>query len=124
MKTRILHFRERGDGSGTLHVFSIDHRWRKPIRIERDSTIKLDAAQLAVINRLAEQSTAFDFEAGSWDGESIYMHCQLLEMERADVSGYRYSSVNIGCNQPAKLMPLVEHVMALAKIKRRDPQLL
>ncbi|HMT44283.1 MAG TPA: hypothetical protein PKA59_06990, partial [Chakrabartia sp.] len=79
----------------------------------------------AAVNRLAVESGTFDFAAGSWDDmQEVYVHCQLLEMERADASGYRYSSINIGCNQPKKLMPFVEHVMALAKIKRRDPQLL
>ncbi|HMT44040.1 MAG TPA: hypothetical protein PKA59_05770 [Chakrabartia sp.] len=124
-KTRILHIRERDDGSGTLHVFSINEVPRKPKRIERRNIIKLDAASIATINRLAAESGTFDFEVGSWDDkEDIYVHCQTLQLERMDAGGYRYSSLNIGCNQPAKLMPLVEHVMALAGIKRRDPQLL
>lgn len=124
-KTRILHIRERADGSGTLHVFSIDEAPRKPKRIERRSVIKLDAASVATINRLAAESGTFNFEVGSWDDkDDIYVHCQTLQLERMDVGGYRYSSLNIGCNQPAKLMPLVDHVMALAGIKRRDPQLL
>ncbi len=124
-KTRILHIRERVDGSGTLHVFSIDEGPRKPRRIDRRSVIKLDAASVATINRLVAESGTFDFEVGSWDDkDDIYVHCQTLQLERMDVGGYRYSSLNIGCNQPAKLMPLVEHVMALARIKRRDPQLL
>jgi hypothetical protein len=124
-KTRILHIRERADGSGTLHVFSINEVPRKPKRIERRSVIKLDAASIATINRLATESGTFNFETGSWDDkDDIYVHCQTLQLERMDAGGYRYSSLNIGCNQPAKLMPLVEHVMALAGIKRRDPQLL
>ncbi len=125
IKTRILHIRERSDGSGTLHVFSVDHRSSKPSYVERSSVIKLNVAAIRKINRLAETSGTFGFESGTWDDEGdFFTHCQILEMERIDALGYRYSSVNIGCNQPAKLMPLVEHVMALAGIKRRDPQLL
>ena len=124
-KTRIIHIRERPDGTGTLHVFSLGAAPRKPTRMERRDVIKLDAGAMAAVNRLAVESGTFDFAAGSWDDmQEVYVHCQLLEMERADASGYRYSSINIGCNQPKKLMPFVEHVMALAKIKRRDPQLL
>lgn len=119
-KTRILHIRERVDGTGTMGVFSLDDH---PFRVERRDVIDLSKDQIGVFTALIAQAGAFEFELGSWDGDELYMHCQLLEMERVDASGYRYSSVNIGCNQPAKLIPLIEQVMAWAKIERRDRQL-
>ena len=65
------------------------------------------------IDRLAGASGTFDFDVGSWDDEEIYLHCQSLAMERANHAGYRFSSVNIGCNRPEKLAPLVAKVIDL-----------
>jgi hypothetical protein len=47
----------------------------------------------------------------------MYLHCEILEMERADTSGYRYSSVNISCNRPRKLEPLLDFVTGLVGLK-------
>ncbi|MEL1251486.1 hypothetical protein [Aurantiacibacter gilvus] len=74
----------------------------------------LSAEDLARFNALAESTGTFEHSVGTWDGGELYMHCQLLEMERAEGSDYSFSSVNIGCNQPERLMPLVRHVMDLA----------
>lgn len=89
---------------------------------------KLSPDIVSEINALADKAGAFEFEAGTWDNETgeegeegeevgIYLHCQLLEMERANPQGYRFSSVNIGCNQPEKLMPLVREIVRQAKMK-------
>ena len=72
---------------------------------------------MSKLNALAAQSGVWEFDIGSWDGDELYMHCQLLEMERANRAGYNYSSVNIGCNHPAKLMPLVDEVVRLAELE-------
>lgn len=77
----------------------------------------LSSAEVAELERLATESGTWDFDYGSWDGDDLYVHCQLLEMERAATTGYRYSSVNLSCNRPAKLMPLVNEVVRLARLK-------
>ncbi|MFN3864077.1 MAG: hypothetical protein ACK4RT_07330 [Erythrobacter sp.] len=76
---------------------------------------------MARLSALAQQSGTFDHAVGTWDRsaegeEGIYLHCQTLDMERVDAGGYRLSSANIGCNRPARLMPLVDEVIRLADI--------
>ncbi len=78
---------------------------------------KLDSSEIAELKTAIFASDAFKFEIGSWDGDELYMHCQFLEMERADSEGYRYSSVNIGCNHPDRLMPLVNLIVRLGGLK-------
>ncbi len=112
------------DGSGRLEVVGggfkrrdVRSRWvdLRPVRR------RLSPEALAVLTALAEQSGTFDHATGTWDRradgeEEIFVHCQTLGMERADAGGYRFSSVNLGCNRPAKLMPLVDEVIRLADI--------
>ena len=112
------------DGSGRLEVVGGGHgrrgvrsRWvdLRPVRR------RLAADEVAAIIALADQSGAFEHAVGTWDrradGEvEIFLHCQTLELERADTAGYRFSSVNIGCNRPDKLMPLVDAVIRLGGI--------
>ncbi|RNJ62499.1 MAG: hypothetical protein EDM03_13765 [Porphyrobacter sp. IPPAS B-1204] len=111
------------DGSGRMEVVGGGFERRdvrspwvdlKPVRR------RLKADELAGLVALAEQSSTFDHAVGSWHAgdppDTIYLHCQTLDMERADPAGYRFSSINIGCNRPAALMPLVEEVIRLADI--------
>lgn len=112
------------DGSGRLEVVGGGFERRdvrspwidlKPVRR------RLKAEDMAALITLAEQSGTFAHDVGTWDrradGEvEIYLHCQLLELERADAAGYRFASVNIGCNRPDKLMPLVDEVIRLGDI--------
>ena len=113
------------DGSGRLEVVGGGFERRdvrspwidlKPVRR------RLKADDIAALTALAGQSGTFDHEVGTWDRrpdgeEEIFLHCQTLELERADAAGYRFSSVNIGCNRPDKLMPLVDAVIRLADIE-------
>lgn len=113
-------------GEGVLTVLGTSRptriRPRMPERLHR--TIKLTPADLDRIDQLAEAAGVFQFERGSWDRvgeeEAIYMHCQTLDMERVNAAGYRVSVVNIGCSQPKKLMPFVDEVVRLAKLKTTE----
>jgi len=111
------------DGSGRMEVAGggfkrrdVRSRWVdiKPVRR------RLSAENMAALMTLASQSGTFDHEIGSWHAgdreDVIYLHCQTLELERADAAGYRFSSVNIGCKRPARLMPLVDEVIRLTGI--------
>ena len=110
---RFVTITENLDGTGEVRVGGSDRE--KPALQTRGSTLSLQ--QMSKLNALAAQSGVWEFDVGSWDGDELYMHCQLLEMERANRAGYNYSSVNIGCNHPAKLMPLVDEVVRLAELE-------
>ena len=110
---RFVTITEKFDGTGEMRVGGSDRG--KPTLPTRHST--LSPQQMSKLNALAAQSGVWEFDIGSWDGDELYMHCQLLQMERANRAGYNYSSVNIGCNHPAKLMPLVDEVVRLAELE-------
>lgn len=112
------------DGSGRLEVIGGGFK-RRDVRSPwvdlRPVRRWLSPEALAKLAALAEHSGTFDRAIGTWDRRSdgetaIFLHCQTLEMERADAAGYRFSSVNLGCNRPEKLMPLVDEVIRLADI--------
>jgi len=111
------------DGSGRLEVVGGGFK-RRDVRSTwvdiRPVRRRLSPEALAKLAALAEQTGTFDHAVGSWHaGDSadvIYVHCQTLELERADAAGYRFSSVNVGCLRPAKLMPLVDEVIRLGGI--------
>lgn len=114
---RYVTITEAADGKARLEAGGADRPFRQPGVVLEPRRMTLSAAELARIERLVDDSGTFDLEVGSWDGGRLYLHCELLEMERADDTGYRFSSVNIGCNQPKKLMPLVSEIMRLAKLR-------
>jgi hypothetical protein len=120
---RTVTITELADGTGRLEVVGggfVKHDVRTPWRDIKPVRRKLSAQGLAQLRSLAEQSGAFEHEIGTWDkmeyDRAIFLHCQLLEMEHADVEGYRFSSVNIGCNRPNQLMPLVDAIIAQGRI--------
>jgi len=112
------------DGSGRLEVVGGGFKRRdvRSLWVDlRPVRRRLSPEALAGLTALAEQSGTFDHAVGTWDQgpdgeEELFLHCQTLEMERVDAAGYRFSSVNIGCNQPQKLMPLVDEVIRLGGI--------
>lgn len=114
------------DGTGLMTVLGTSRPTsiRPPMREKVHRRMRLSAEDLARIDRLADEAGVFDLERGSWDrvgdGEAIYLHCQTLDMERINAAGYRVSVVNIGCNQPRKLMPFVREVVRLAKMKNSE----
>lgn len=116
---RTVTITRQADGLGVLTVRGTSRPTsiRPPMPAVVRRTIKLNSDDLARIDKLAEEAGVFKFERGSWDGEEMYMHCQALDMERVNAAGYRVSVVNIGCNQPDKLMPFVREVVRLAKMK-------
>jgi hypothetical protein len=110
------------DGSGRIEVVGGGHG-RRGVRSPwvdlRPVRRRLAADEVGAIIALANQSGTFEHAVGTWDRReegAIFLHCQTLELERADAQGYRFSSVNVGCNRPAKLMPLVDAVIRLADI--------
>jgi len=111
------------DGSGWLEVVGggFERRdVRSPWVDLQPVRRRLSAEALANLGALAEPTSTFDHAVGSWHAgdpaDVIYLHCQLLEMERADAAGYRFSSINIGCLRPARLMPLVDEVIRLGDV--------
>lgn len=122
--TRVINFAERADGTGTISLRTIYPRTTMGPIISRRARYRVSAEDVAAINRLGVESGNWDMDLGTWDasgeedGEPVmYIHCQTLDMERIDATGYRFSSVNIGCNQPKKLMPLVRLLTGLVKLK-------
>lgn len=124
---RLVTIRERDNGTAVLTVSGTRSRahYRDPVQHIRTRRVQLSAEQMDQIDKLAADTGVWEFDVGTWDqiaGENgdemeLFMHCQLLEMERANAEGYRFSSVNIGCNQPRKLMPLVNEIVRLARMK-------
>jgi hypothetical protein len=124
---RVVKIVEYADGTTELKVFGTRNRnhYRKPERTARTIRRKLSPEEVSRVHKLSDDAGLWEFEVGTWDqiaGENggemeLFMHCQLLEMERANREGYRFSSVNIGCNQPRKLMPLVNEIARLAGMK-------
>lgn len=111
------------DGSGRLEVVGGGFQ-RRDVRSPwvdlKPKRRRLSRKSMAALNTLAEQSGTFDYEVGTWHAgdppDTIYVHCQTLELERVDPQGYRFSAINIGCLRPEKLMPLVDEVIRLADI--------
>lgn len=116
---RVITVTEKFDGTSTIAVRGNEGRYNREVGDipARSWRKKLSAEEMKTIDQLGEKSGAWDFEIGSWDGDDMYVHCQFLEIERINAAGYRYSSVNIGCNQPKKLMPLINKIARLAKLK-------
>ncbi len=114
----VIRLNERPDGTGVaehskyVYIDGMKGYWRSN-KLRRD----VSREDVAKLNKIGKESGNWDFATGSWDGDEIYIHCNFLEMERVDAQGYRYASVNYGCNRPAKLVPLVEHLTSLAKVR-------
>lgn len=106
-------------GEGRLVLDGENFRLRPTSKNGRiDQTrVRLSVESMDRLNDLIEQSGTFDHDIGTWDSDAIYLHCQTLDMERINAEGYRFSSINIGCNHPAKLMPLVNEVARLAELE-------
>jgi hypothetical protein len=120
---RSMQVTELPGGTGMMKIVgggfverSIRSEWRDIALRER----RLSQEQMARLNALTADTGTFDHNIGTWDlqegGMEIFLHCQLLEMERLASRDYRFSSVNIGCNRPTKLMPLVDELIRLADI--------
>jgi hypothetical protein len=123
---RTVTITEHLNGTGVLRVQGTRRRgdYRDAASYIVPRRVRLSVEDVARIDRLGAEAGAWDYAVGTWDEkEEIYMHCQLLEMERASEAGYRFSSVNIGCNQPQKLMPLVNEIVRLAGMRQTHPQL-
>jgi hypothetical protein len=114
--TKVINFVELANGTGLIELKTIvPYGGQLDVRDRR--RLKVSAQNVLRFNELARASDAWKFETGSWDGAEMYLHCEILEMERADTSGYRYSSVNISCNRPRKLEPLLDFVTGLVGLK-------
>lgn len=114
---RFVTITEKLDGTGEMKIGGADHDKRDHATRLPHRSRQLSREQISRLNALGAQSDPWKFDVGSWDGDEIYMHCQLLEMERANADGYRYSSVSIGCSHPTKLMPLADEIVRLAGLE-------
>lgn len=115
--TKVIDFVEMADGTGKIGLTIVSRQRDGTRAITKNQSFRVSTTDIARINSLGEQSGVWSFETGSWDGDELYMHCETLDMERIDASGYRHSSVNVSCNQPAKLMPFVNFVTDLVKLR-------
>ena len=114
---RVIDFVERPDGTGRIRM---RESWWAPgdePEVTIDTSFWVSAADVAKINALGAESTAWQLPMSTWDRNEIYMHCDTLDMERIDAAGYRYSFINISCNQPKRLMPFLAHMAKLARLK-------
>lgn len=114
--TKVINFVELSDGTGVIELKTVvPHDGELDVRNRR--RVKVSLQDVLRFNELGRASDAWKFETGSWDGAEMYLHCETLEMERVNPSGYRYSSVNISCNRPRKLEPLLDFVTGLVGLK-------
>jgi hypothetical protein len=111
--TRVINIEQRADGSGVIRLRTLRHDADVGVVVASRRTRRVTAEDFATLNQLADASGVWAHAVGSWDGDEIFMHCQTLDMERVTAEGYRFSSVNIGCNKPEKLMPLIQFVTGL-----------
>lgn len=82
--------------------------------------LAIEPHQIKTIEEMGRAADLWKFKSGTWqanDGDEIYVHCTELAMERATPAEYSVSHVLISCNQPAKLLPLVDYMVTLAKLK-------
>lgn len=81
--------------------------------------LKIEPHQIATIEAMGQAADLWKFKSGTWqsnDENVIYIHCTELIMERATPTDYSVSHVLISCNQPAKLLPLIDYMVMLAKL--------
>ena len=110
---RYVTITENTDGSAWLKSGGSGRTTQHRRRSAATNSRKLQPDEITALKAAIDVADPFGFEVGSWDGNELYMHCQFLEMERVNAKGYGYSSVNIGCNHPDKLMPLVNLIARL-----------
>jgi hypothetical protein len=110
------------DGSARLMARAQFHNLgRRSLRMLVDKS--LSRAQVTKLRALADQADAWAFRVGEWvkqDPEAIYVHCTELIMERRLRSEYAVSHALVSCEQPKRLMPLVNYVAELAGQRRED----
>jgi hypothetical protein len=110
---RVIDLVERDDGAASIRLKTVTRdgelaEWRSR---------RLDADDMARLEAVGEASGVWALPEQSWNGGGIFLHCEELAMERVTGAGYRSSQVNISCVQPEKLMPFVDLVVALARLK-------
>jgi len=115
--TKIIDITERTNGKSAIRLRTFRRERDGHRSLTEQRSHPLSARDLKTIDQLGSSSGTWEHRIGSWDGDEIFMHCETLDMERATRSTYSFASVNISCNQPKKLMPLVEFVTGLVGIK-------
>lgn len=114
---RVINFKELSDGTGRIELKTLIPSAVKRAEIENRSSRKVSANDVRRLNALAASADVWKFETGTWDGNEMYLHCETLDMERMDPTGYRFSSISISCNRPRMIEPLLEFVTSLAGLK-------
>lgn len=115
--TRVINFEEYADGRGIIRSKTLRRDRAQGLVVSSRKSRRIAPADVQILDRLGLSSGAWEHPTGSWDGDQLFMHCETLDMERVTSSGYRFSSVNISCNQPEKLMPLVQFIANFVDMK-------
>ena len=115
--TKVIDVTERANGKANIRLRTFRRERYGPRSLVEQKSHRLSATELATIEQLGSSSGTWGERIGSWDGNEIYVHCETLDMERATRFTYSFASVNISCNQPKKLMPLVEYITGLVGLK-------
>lgn len=106
---------ETGKAHFVVKRLEQDREIRSTSTLRRSSLSKTQAQK---IEELGNEAGVWAFRSGVWQSnpDAIYVHCTELIMERAKGQDYSVSHVLISCEQPQKLMPLVDFVVDLARL--------
>lgn len=115
--TQVIDFDGYTDGHGSIRLKTLHDEPTDGLVISGQKSRRVSPGDVAIIDRLALSSGTWEHAIGTWNGDDLYMHCETLDMERATAAGYSFSSANISCNQPEKLMPLVQFMTGLVDLK-------
>tara|TARA_R110001606_G_scaffold135777_5_gene273052 strand:+ start:415 stop:1008 length:594 start_codon:yes stop_codon:yes gene_type:complete len=109
---------EEGKGRLIARTEIYDHRKHSIREVAGKS---LFPTEIIKLQDLVGKADPWKFPIGTWDEpDQLSIHCTELLMERRQHSGYAVSHILISCNQPNRLMPLVDYITELAGQKRKD----
>ena len=115
--TKIIHVIQRASGRASVSLQTIRRERDGEMTISMEMNRHLSRQEIETIDQLGSSSGTWEQRIGSWDGDELFVHCETLDLERVTSAGYSFASVNISCNQPKRLMPLVNFVTALVNLK-------
>jgi len=115
--TKVIHLTQRTNGKTSIRLKTLRRARDGRVVVITGKSRRLSAQEVAMIDQLGSSSGTWEHRIGSWDGNEFFMHCETLDMERVTSDGYSFSSVNISCNQPQRLMPFVNFVAGLVGLK-------
>jgi hypothetical protein len=87
------------------------------------TNLRLSPQQITRLRELSNQADPWKFRSGTWNNLSqdvFYFHCTELIMERRLRSDYAVSTLSVSCEQPNRLMPLINYVVELSGQRQED----